>query len=166
MNKKEHKFTLLELVAVIVILGILSVVAIPHYISLKKEAFYACANAAISEYSSREKQLWADHILKSDYDNDEKLLNALIFTEMDPFLDAHDYDNINNAPSYSAGNSWEFQVGSFGNYQGSYYLRAPYLCKLWIKHNGDKSQPYFRIKRQPATLASQAIWSINSYTGD
>lgn len=49
----EHGFTLIEIIAVLVILGILSAVAVPKFIDLQDEARQKAAQAAIAEVKSR-----------------------------------------------------------------------------------------------------------------
>jgi MSHA pilin protein MshA len=53
MIKNEKGFTLLEIIAVLVILGILGAVAVPKYISLLDEARNSAAQAAIAEVKAR-----------------------------------------------------------------------------------------------------------------
>ncbi len=53
MLRNEKGFTLLEIIAVLVILGILAAVAVPKYISLLDEARNSAAQAAIAEVKGR-----------------------------------------------------------------------------------------------------------------
>lgn len=52
MLKKQAGFTLIELIIVIVILGVLSVVAIPKYISLSADANQAATNGVAAALAS------------------------------------------------------------------------------------------------------------------
>ncbi|MDZ7788262.1 MAG: type II secretion system protein [Halofilum sp. (in: g-proteobacteria)] len=52
MTNKQQGFTLIELVAVIVILGALAVVALPRFINLQDEAEQAAAEGVAGSASS------------------------------------------------------------------------------------------------------------------
>lgn len=57
--KTESGFTLIEIIAVLIIIAILAAVAIPAYISLSGEAEDKMILSAVSELNSREKLFWA-----------------------------------------------------------------------------------------------------------
>jgi MSHA pilin protein MshA len=52
MNKQESGFTLIELIAVIVILGILAATALPKFVNLTSDARLAKVNAALGSLKS------------------------------------------------------------------------------------------------------------------
>ena len=64
MLRNEKGFTLIEIIAVLVILGILAAVAIPKYLSMMDESRTAAAQGAIAEVKSRASGYYANQLLQ------------------------------------------------------------------------------------------------------
>jgi MSHA pilin protein MshA len=67
LKKKDQKgFTLIEIIAVLVILGILAAVAVPKYLDMQDNARQKSAQAAISEVKSRASMAYANLLLQGN----------------------------------------------------------------------------------------------------
>lgn len=64
MLRNEKGFTLIEIIAVLVILGILAAVAVPRYISMMEESRNSAAQAAIGEVKARASNYYAAQTLR------------------------------------------------------------------------------------------------------
>ena len=62
--RDQKGFTLIEIIAVLVILGILAAIAIPKYLDMRKEAITKAASAATMELNARERLVLAQWKLK------------------------------------------------------------------------------------------------------
>jgi len=67
MNKQKRRnqkgFTLIEIIAVLIILGVLAAVAVPKYIDLTTDAKHAAAQAGVAEGMARLSQGYAKALL-------------------------------------------------------------------------------------------------------
>jgi len=74
----EKGFTLLEIIAVMVILSILAAVAIPRYVSVDESARQKAIEAGISELNGRETLTWSNEkISVSGWVSDEKIFGLV-----------------------------------------------------------------------------------------
>ena len=91
-------FTLLEIIAVLVILSILAAIAVPKYVSLDESARQRAIDAGIAELNGRETLTWSNEkISVSGWVSDEKT-----FGLVDPFL-GNEYEWGTDEPAISGG---------------------------------------------------------------
>ena len=63
MIKNEKGFTLIEIIAVIIIIGILAAVAVPKFFSMQEDAKKAALSGALAEAQARFNHAYAKYIL-------------------------------------------------------------------------------------------------------
>ena len=74
----DRGFTLLEIIAVLVILSILAAIAVPKYVSLDQSARQRAVDAAIAELNGRETLTWSNHkITSSGYLGDDRIFGTI-----------------------------------------------------------------------------------------
>jgi MSHA pilin protein MshA len=71
-------FTLIEIIAVLILLGVLSSFAIPRYIDLEANSKQKAIESGIAELNGRENLTWTDQILSTTgYDDDQKVIDTM-----------------------------------------------------------------------------------------
>lgn len=88
--KDEQGFTLIEIIAVLVIMGILAAVAIPKFFDLQQRAREKAVYTAMSELKVRVNQHFASQLL------DGKTVGAITYTSASVGIDLGDDFNITN----------------------------------------------------------------------
>ena len=84
--KDEKGFTLVEIIAVLVILGILAAVAIPKYFDLQSEAKEKALNAAMAEAVARVNGRFGQQLLAGSAWDAITYSNATLGTNLGDFL--------------------------------------------------------------------------------
>jgi MSHA pilin protein MshA len=99
MLKNEKGFTLIEIIAVLVILGILAAVAVPRYFSLMDQSRISAAQGAIGELKSRASGAYAKLLLSGNgSDPGVTLVSGSISSDV-----GSDFTSVSITPSAGSG---------------------------------------------------------------
>jgi prepilin-type N-terminal cleavage/methylation domain-containing protein len=77
-------FTLIELIAVFVLLSILAITVVPKFLDLIDQARQSAVSMAISELNSREHLAWAKHKLTHSGHDDEYIFSQVTNSTLGP----------------------------------------------------------------------------------
>ena len=85
-------FTLVEIIAVLVVLSVLAALAIPRYVELEENAIKKGIDTVLSEINARENLTWADcKISTSGFVSDTKIFDRINYS-LDPSYVWHSGD--------------------------------------------------------------------------
>jgi prepilin-type N-terminal cleavage/methylation domain-containing protein len=76
--RNQGGFTLIEIIAVLILLGVLSSFAVPRYTDLEANSKQRAIYSGIAELNGRENLTWTDQLISTTgYDDDQKVIDAM-----------------------------------------------------------------------------------------
>jgi prepilin-type N-terminal cleavage/methylation domain-containing protein len=85
-RSNQEGFTLVEIIAVLIILGILAAVAVPRYVNLQTNANRRAIDAAVSELNGRENLTWANVKISTNPPGDDATMDTTVWTALNTDL--------------------------------------------------------------------------------
>ena len=103
-TKKNRKgFTLIEVIAVLVLLGILTAIAVPKYIDMSEQAKIKAIEAGVAELNSREALQWGQNQLAgTNVAVDTDLGEDYIITPVSGTVTSIEFKDIEYGVNYTA----------------------------------------------------------------